>query len=301
MGLNGTAYMAIQVSDDGSAVLAVDTATGDVTARLDTPWAGRVVATSDAVWVGDIEGLGICSVSRLDPQGLQVRFTVSVPCDSLGAAFAPLDDAIWFLDRTTADADAHGGALRRIDPDTGEIGASIRIPYVNGFLTWSDQAIFWKGNPLDEASEDAILFRLDPGATTLVPLGTGPRPGLYPAREGVWTQVEGAAAFWSGGDQPQQVVPIEGSLTGADATSVFVSTFNGFDSTPELWRYPADGSAAELVGVGVDLETPDGPAMLTFLDNEPFVVRAGLAVKVWTVPTADRERRSLVMRALELP
>jgi hypothetical protein len=55
------------------------------------------------VWSAACEGIGDCSISRLDPASLVVATTIDIPCFGFTLTqLGVLDDAIWFADPTAA-------------------------------------------------------------------------------------------------------------------------------------------------------------------------------------------------------
>jgi hypothetical protein len=218
-------------------------------------------------------------VSGLDPGTLTVRASVAVPCNFLASTFVAFDDAIWFLDRTTADIDAHGGRLRRIDLQTNEITGDVVVPFVNGYLSASPEALFWLGQPsLSSRPEDVALYRLLPGEAALTSLGPPDGLSLYPVGEGVWVRPQsgGPAVLRSSPGAPDQAVAIGGALVGADESGLYVSQISTFDSTPELWRYPTDGSAPERLALGVTLQTANRRSDPVLQRQRPAGVRPGI-------------------------
>jgi hypothetical protein len=298
-------YVSVQETGTRFAVLAVDLATGVVRARLDTSGGGRVAIAGGMVWVGGLAESGPCAVSALDPGNLALRASVPLPCDFVGSTFVAFDDAIWFLDRTTADGDGRGGRLRRVDPRTNTISGDVVVGFVNGTLFASADALFWLGRPsLSSRPEDSALYRLLPGEGQLTSLGAVGDASLYPAGVGVWSvpQPGGPAVFRSSAGDPDRTVAIEGVLAGVDDTALYVNRVSTFDATSELWRYPVDGSPPDRLAVGVSLQTATRTQALSYVDSDPLLFGEGSAVKLWVIPgRVDAARDSLVMQATPLP
>ncbi|MEO6349985.1 MAG: hypothetical protein ABIP53_04975, partial [Candidatus Limnocylindrales bacterium] len=309
VGPAGIAYLSVQQAADKYAVLAVDLATGTIVKRIDTAGGGKVALTGDSVWVGGIDGdFFSCSVTSLNPATLEIRGSVAVPCDLFSSTFTSFDDAIWFLDRTTADADAHGGRLRRIDPVTREVTGDIVVPYVNGYMTSTPEALFWLAQGRRAPNQDdASVFRLLPGETALTSFGvldsdSQPLLNFSPAGEGFWAwpRFDAPPVFRSSPSDPGVALTINGSLVGADETALYTNQVSTFDSLPELWRYPVDGSAASRLAVGVTIQTANGDQTLSY--NAPLLFQEGYAVQLWVVLSRiEQSVRSLVMQATPLP
>jgi hypothetical protein len=302
---SGVAYVTAQESAGKSVVVAVDLATGSVLSQVTATSAGSVAVGGGSVWVGDLNKTDGCSVTKLDAVSLAVRGTVTVPCDFVGAVFVWFDGAVWFLDRTTADADAHGGRLRRIDPQTLQVSGDVVVPFANGRLIASDGALFWLAQAsLGDVAADHALYRLLPGETALTSFGPAPDNAIFPAAEGYWTtsQYGGPALYRASPEDPGSPLVVDGQLVGADESAVYVAKNSSFDGTPELWRHPVDGSAPDKLALGVTLQTENGDQTLAYLDNSPLMFSAGYAVKLWLVPAStDHQHNPLVMQVTPLP
>ena len=307
---DGRLYLASRDAADASSVMAVDTATGEIVAEAPVESASRIAMTTDAVWVGALENGFECVIKRLDPNTLAERASIPIPCDIYGTQFEPLADDIWFLDRTTADIDAHGGTLRRIDPATNQPGTAdsdtVTVPYTNGHLFSSDEAIFWRADPTDPTSRDRQVYRLETGATELESLGPPDGTVMYAGGRGVWAMVDqsltGEVVYRTTASGPDRVFTVDGLLIGADESSAWVSGYDEFDGTPVLLRYPLDGSGPETVATSVSLDTSAGHQTLDYAGDAPLVIGEGMVASLWFVPPHDDpEGRVLFLQAMAVP
>ena len=307
---DGRLYALVRDAEGTGAIIGIDTSTGAVFAEAPAEAFGRIATTSDSIWVSALRNGFECVIERLDPGSLDLRATIPVPCDIAGAQFEPLGDELWFLDRTTADFDAHGGTLRRLDPATNAPGTdstdAITVPFTNGYLFSSDDAIFWHADALDDASPDEQLYRLEPGATALESLGPPDNAPLFGGGRGVWTMVPGVAGndvfYRTSAASVDQVLPIDGFLVGGDESAAWVSDYDGFDGTPVLVRYPLDGSEAQTVATGVRLDTSAGSQLLDYTADPQLAVGDALVAKMWFVPSPDDpEVRQLYLQATPVP
>jgi hypothetical protein len=263
--------MSIAGADGTWGLVTVDPHTGTVIKRVATAWGGTVAFAAGSLWAGDIRDVIDCSISRLDPATLTVQAVVPSTCSVGGTTFTASGDAIWAIDRTGSDIDAHGGHLRRIDPATNTFTTAVEAPTVNAYLLGTPGVVVLE----DQAG---AAWALPSGATTFTSLG-GPHNGtLVAARNGMWEFDNGLARFYAS-DQPSASVPIDGQLIGADDDNLYATIAGtGADA---LWRYPADGSnPVQIAAAGADHEFTR-----SYFDNDPVLVADGLLVKVWVAHT----------------
>jgi hypothetical protein len=298
---DGRLFATVWRADGTAAVLAVDTAAGRVIAEVTLESANRVEVTADSVWVGGTTATLTCVIARFD-HALAPRATIEVPCDVGGPAFGRLGDTVWFLDRTTADADARNGHLRRIDPATNAVGENVGVPFVNGHLISGDGALLWHADPVDAASPEVAVYRLEEGSTALESLGRPDGFALRAGGRGVWSQGDRGIIYREDADEVPRTFGVNGTLVAADATGAYVAGASGFDGTPELSRYGVDGTEPVVVARGVTLDTSAGSATLGYGVDAPLAVGGGRAAQLWLVPTPDDPaRKDLVLQVVQVP
>lgn len=281
-------------------ILAIDPSAGAVARQAEGRDGGPIAFAAGSLWAGEFaRGETGCAIARLDPVSLELQANVPTVCYRFGSAFAALDDAIWFVDPTGADAQGRGAHLRRIDPATNQVdaGASIELPFLDEFdtITSTPDAIFYGNRVRGE-------FRLAAGDGRFESLGQ-PGSGLawFPAETGVWSQDFDIAAFYTGPDAPDRQIPIDGRLVGADGSAVYVDQ-NDTEDAAILWRYPLDGGAPERIAQAAMVPTAFGSARLIYADLEPPFIGNDWLVKLWTVVSVDDPTsNSLVLQAVPLP
>ena len=138
---------------------------------------------------------------------------------------APAPDGVWWVDRSTEDANANGGHIAPRDPATNSVDRSVPLPFVNGLLGGSASTIIYGDSDYGHG-----YYKLAQGATTLTPV---PVPDLtlqiFAAGDGLWYQPEadnlvGEADFVSGSPTPDKTIPIDGYMEGADDQAVYATT-----------------------------------------------------------------------------
>ena len=82
---------------------------------------------------------------------------------------AAASDGVWWVDRSTEDANANGGTLRHVDPATNSVDRSVPLPFVNGLLGGSASTIIY-----GDSDYGYGYYKLTQGATSLTPV---PVPG----------------------------------------------------------------------------------------------------------------------------
>jgi hypothetical protein len=263
--------MSIEGADGTWGLVTIDPHTGAVLKRIPTEWGGTVAFAAGSLWAGDIRAVTDCSISRIDPATLTVQAVLPSTCSVGGTTFVASGDAIWAIDRTGADIDAHGGHLRRIDPATNTFTTAVDAPTVNAYLLGAPGVLVLE----DQASG---AWALPAGATTFTSLG-GPHNGsLVAARNGMWEFDNGTARFYAD-MQPSASVPVDGTVIAADDDNLYAAI--GGPGADALWRYPADGSNPVQIGTaGADHEFTR-----SYFDNDPVLLVDGLFVKVWVAHT----------------
>jgi hypothetical protein len=259
---------------------------------------GSLFILDGSLWLaeGDPTGNGNCLLERFDPQTLQSQAKIPVGCDVGGPAAVPVQDGVWWVDRTTADGNGNGGTLHHINPQTNAIDRSVPLPYVNGYLSSSPTTVAYGQ---DVYGYD--YYRLTQGATAFEQLPV-PYPTLqiFPAGEGVWIQPEGPvdmleeADFITSSATPDKVIPIDGYLIGADENAVY-GTSPAADGQDQLVRYGTDGSAPTVVMSASTLTTASGSDSLGFFDNTPLVLANGKIAKFWLASNYPDDGTTSVM------
>jgi hypothetical protein len=196
----------------------------------------------------------------------------------------------WYEDISKFDeATGKGAALVRLDPTTNQPGTAVPLPFINGYYTDSQGALF-----VDKT--DLGLYRLTTGGSTMDPFGTF-KNQTYAAGPGFWVQSDTAktALYYTHAGSPDATVTIDGSVVGGDASGAYVDT-SGQDGTPQLWRYPADGSAPLQIGTAPTIETND---LSYFADPQPLTAVNG-AVKYWLLTPTGAATATLYLQWLPL-
>jgi hypothetical protein len=302
IGPDGNVYLSVQTADQAFELLELDPANGTILKSVPTNGGLEVAVAGGSVWLGTNGPTdGTCAIVRFEPGTLVEQATLPVGC-SIAPRITATDDAMWWVDISTADANGHGGRLRRIDPATNEIGPGVELPAIYDFILSSHTTVFAGGDLADPNT-----YRLSSGDATFVSLGSVPALA-FPADGGLWTQViangqaQPEAAFYSGAGGPQQRLAIDGRLVGADDQAVYAARF-GQDGRDELWRYAADGSTTTLVAPSATLQTTSGQMALSYGGTGGrFLVGEGWAVASWmvyglTTPNVP----ALVVQAAPLP
>lgn len=298
LGPDGELYLSLANSDGTYTVSAVNTATGEVRATITTTGAGDLFVVEGSVWAAtdDPTGYGLCTIARLDPSTLAAQASIPVGCDAFGVSAAAVEDGLWWVDRSTADADGRGGQLRHIDPATNVVDRSVELPFLNGRLVASRTTVFY-----GDTAANKGFYRLLPGAVAFARMGAL-TVSFFPAEEGVWGQpAENAimlpeAAYYTTSSTPDRTINIDtGALVGADESAVYVSRID------ELWRYPIDGSPPALIAKSTTLQTADQERPL-FYGADRLLFGAGKMVQLWFVahfPTQDAS--AVIIQAAPLP
>ena len=279
LGPDGDLYISLANADGTYSLSALDPTNGQVKATITTTGAGEVFVLNGSVWAAtdDPTGYGQCSIARLDPTTLLVQAVIAVGCDTFGVGAAAVEDGLWWVDRSTADADGKGGQLRHINPTTNEVDRSVELPFLNGSLSASRTTLFY-----GDSAADKGFYRLLPGATAFVPMGILP-VRFFPAGEGVWGQPATSgltlpqADLYTTSSTPDRSIPIDtGAVVGADELAVYVSRVD------VLWRYPIDGSPPTQIAQSATLRTADQDLPL-FYGSDRLLFGAGEMVQLWFV------------------
>jgi DNA-binding beta-propeller fold protein YncE len=130
--------------------------------------AGKIVAGSGTLWVTNGNGNG--SVSRINPAtGAVVRTLVNIPgVTAVGAG------SLWVT--------PNRGGIQRVDPVTGQVTATFRLPT-------AVRVTFWAGSAWVSNEPPGTLIRIDPTSNRIIgkaaPAGTSPTY-IAATRSGLW-------------------------------------------------------------------------------------------------------------------
>jgi hypothetical protein len=283
IGPDGNIYLSVQKADQAYELLEVDPASGSILKSVPTNGGLEVAVAGGSIWLGSNGPTdGTCAIVRFEPGTLVEQAKLPVGC-LIAPRITATNDAVWWVDISTADANGHGARLRRIDSVTNEIGAGVELPAIHDFIQSSHTTVFAGGDLADPNT-----YRLGSGESSFVSMGVVPGSGV-PSNGGLWTQLvangqaEPEAAFYSAAGGPQQRLAIDGRLVGADDEAVYAARF-GQDGREELWRYAADGSTTTQVALGTTLQTTSGEIALSYgMTGGRFLVGNGWAVASWMV------------------
>ena len=285
VGPDGTVYASLSDATDYSPLLvSVNTSTGQPGASVKPSGAGRLFLLDGSLWMAedDPTGSGNCLLERFDPQTLASQAKIPIGCDIGGPTATPVTDGVWWLDRSTEDANANGGTLRHIDPATNTVDRSVSLPFVNGYLSSSPSTVIYGDSVVGHG-----WYKLTQGATDLTPV---PVPDqtleVFAAGNGLWYQPESEsvglideADFATGSSSPDKTIQIDGYLESADELAVYATS--GAGSPETLMRYPTDGSAPAVIMSGTTLTTATRSGDLGFFDNNPPVIANQKIAKLW--------------------
>jgi ABC-type branched-subunit amino acid transport system substrate-binding protein/DNA-binding beta-propeller fold protein YncE len=199
------------VNDGEDTVTRIDPATKKITATVDTPGTPtQLAAGAGALWVGKSGGRFVnttVGISRVDPRSNRVTHTIRLPDTTGGDTFASPDTgfaqiavgagAVW--------ARAPDDSISRIDPETGEIVATIGAGAST--LAAGREGVWFV--PLDRPS----VKRIDPRTNRVVqtiPIGTNSLPAIAVGAGSVWATGEGEGLVTRIVPGPRPIVtPIE--------------------------------------------------------------------------------------------
>ena len=297
IGPDGMLYASVLKQDFTAQLASVDTTTGTAGPTVTTTGSGGVFLHDGSLWLSedDPTGSNHCFLEQFDPHMLTSQARISVGCDISGVQAVPVADGVWWLDRSTSDADGHGAMIRHIDPATNTVDRSVGLPFVNGYLASSSSTVIF-GDP----GQGNGWYRLLPGATSFVALPVPDQSfGLHPQGEGVWLQpaqrlgATSEAEYFTSSATPDRVISIDGILTGADDLAVYVDPPSG--DPDQLIRYPTDGSSPSAVLTGATLTTANGDHDLGYFDNDPLVIANQMVAKLWLVQDWPAEGTTAVI------
>ena len=277
-------------------VLAVDPFTSEIGRTTEVPSAVQIQAAAGSVWVSGGGGTEPCSVTRLDGATLEPQATVEVPCALFGPTLiARLDDAIWFIDQTTADPQgkgAHAAPDRSVHEPArrrGRVAVPERLPVLQRLgdllLGRSDRA----GTGCDRAGRHSRSW----APATLgewVAMSYGPPP-----RTGPWPRLTPVRAPRRRGCPPsgRSSRPTPRRSTWSRRAAEALTRCGGYRSTAAR---PSRCFSGGNVTVGQTQRE------LGFFDDNPLLIGSGTIVKVWpVVENAENPQSALFTLAESLP
>ncbi len=295
LGPDGMLYLSVRMLDGTHEVVAVEPEAGRITARVDAQGGGQVAVTAGSVWVGEFTGGSACSVTRLDAATLEVQATIATSCTWYYTELAATANALWYQDTPGFRAGDPGAKLSWIDPATNQVAGFVELPYTLGLeratdLRATDGSVFFGF----DADPGYTVLRLRVGEDRFVPLPTQDRLTL-PVGDGIWTQNDDIASFFSTGDAADQSVPIDGALVAADDASLYVQRFGAQDHLPELWRHPLDGTTPVLLARGATIGTAWGDQTLDYFGEMPLFTGATALVQLRLVYASEDISESRVL------
>jgi hypothetical protein len=283
---DGTLYLSVLYPDDKTEIAAIDPAAGSVLRRTDAKGSGDLAFAAGSLWAAEFDGDLDCSVSRLDPQTFAVQATIDTPCDIFGTTIVASGDAPWFIDRSLNAFNNVG--VRRIDPRTNQPGDPVQLPFFNGYLSGTPQALVY-----GDEGEGKGWYRLPAGSTTLQSLGQRSAP-IYAVNGGLWDQDQFQTAFYYTNDgDPVQSIDFDGILAGADDQAIYVDKPVAEGS--QLWRYPVDGGDPQVIGQSPPDYDNDS---FYYADNSPFITTGSSIVKVWLTNGSDTAPSAVFVQVL---
>jgi hypothetical protein len=327
LGPDGTLYVQTYEVDrpfdtDPTAVLlAMDGSTGTMRKRVVNQGesfgysGGRLAYAAGSVWSAEfMRKESECSVSRLDPQTLDVRARVTTVCFDGRTVMVTLDDAPWFIDPTGAGANGAGAHLRRVNPATNALdttpAGSIELPFANSLLGIAIGVMASTSEGVFFGERQDGVFRINAGDHTIDPLGKpGAGYGFFAAGTGVWTQTsigtseepEGMAEHFTGDATSAARAILTGYLIGADNAAVYGSDAADEDQADGFWRFPIDGGSERLATSGLVDSGFGGQVRLSYRDpGAPLLIGDGLAVKLWIAASPNPDYTRLLFQSIPL-
>jgi hypothetical protein len=195
-------------------------------------------------------------------------------------------DSVWWIDRSLNSYNNVG--VRRIDPATNASGDPVQLPFFNGYLQGTPQALVY-----GDTGADKGWYRLPTGSTTLQSLGQRSSP-IYAVDGGLWNQDQNQTAnYFTSDGAPTQSIDFDGVLVGADDQAIYVDLSVAEGS--QLWRYPVDGGDPVVIGHS----PPDyGDESFYYADNAPFIATGSSVVKVWLMNGTDTSPSAVFVQLL---
>lgn len=283
LGADGTLFLSVSFEDQREQLIAIDTRRQAIVRPADTGSSGQIEVVSGSIWMSTSEAEG-CFVTRFDTNLESVGRT-EVPCvlDIFPPQLTVLDGDPWVY--------VSEPALRRVDPDTGDLGLTVPLPFNGGFLRSTSEAVFY--SDLERGNH-----RLLSGDDLFEPLGTD-EVISFPGGEGLWAQGDGVVRYYT--DKTAAVVSLatDGTLVGAVGETALVERNTG--SGPELWAYPADGANPGLLADGPLVGTGSQQTALDFFDDHPPLVWSDGLVKYWVEHGLSDNGAVVFATAIELP
>jgi len=173
---------AIWVSSTDGSVSRINPETEQVEAKIAVPWAGKIVATENAIWVtNQIDSL----LTRIDPASNQVAAVIELECTlySIDAN----DSAVWAgcISEPT---------LFRIDPATNRVVARFAV----GTNPSPKDVALGPSTVWVTARRGGILMQIDPATNQVVAVYQLGQNTFDLAARGdeVWVSVQGDGAIW---------------------------------------------------------------------------------------------------------
>jgi hypothetical protein len=259
----GRLYLSVRFEDQHSELVAVDPAGQNIVGRLETEKAGQIVFAADSVWMSTTKSSD-CVLDRFDAS-LERIAAIELDC-SIGF-FAPqvvaAGDIPWvYLD---------GPGLAPVDPAANTVGETLDLPFANGYLRSTGEAIFYSdvAEGIHLLAPGASEFERFPGGHILV----------HPAGTGFWEQGDESIVHYPAPEASPTTIATDGALVGAleDAALVEHRVAGG----SELWAYPADESEPRLVAVSPQIGAGSEERALDYFDDNPPISSSALVVKVW--------------------
>jgi hypothetical protein len=164
-----------------------------------------------------------------------------------------------------------GPGLAPVDPAANTVGETLDLPFANGYLRSTGEAIFYSdvAEGIHLLAPGASEFERFPGGHILV----------HPAGTGFWEQGDESIVHYPAPEASPTTIATDGALVGAleDAALVEHRVAGG----SELWAYPADESEPRLVAVSPQIGAGSEERALDYFDDNPPISSSALVVKVW--------------------
>jgi hypothetical protein len=291
-------YLSVQTGNNTYSLISFDPIAGKIVHQVDVPTETSVHYAAGSIWLPglktDANGNN-CSVTRFDAGMLAEQATIPIPCAFiLEPAMASDGDAIWFMDVSKYDSTTDKGAvITRLDPTTNTPGASVPVPFVNGYLADSQGALFY-------FDPQKGYYRLTTGSTSLDSLGTLASV-VRPAGTGLWVEShdQTSAQYFTQAGSPDHTVQIGGILVGGDGQAAHAEVLGNNDGVSEeqLWRYPIDGSTPTKIAVA---PTIDGNSL--YYSSDPLPVSNGDGfLKMWTAHGGTQQPSLILLQWTPVP